>query len=132
MNLKTLFRQPHNRYDPTPDDLTVMSNGLVMECSERHEVRDELDYLWFEVEEREAGQVYRGVKVVKLIMLRYLPQEAKKDAGLVAKTKTALVGLYNSRARFDIVQVVAGMFDPPTGALHRMCWRDAVLRRGRV
>ncbi len=117
MNLKTLFRQRNSHYDPTPDDLTVTSNGLVMARTERNEVQDELDHLWFEVEEREAGQVYQGYKVVKLIMLRYLPQEAKKDAGLVAKTKTALVGLYNSRVRFDIVQVVAGMFDPPIGVM---------------
>ena len=76
---------------------------------------DDMDYLWFEVSEREAGATYTGYKVVKLLMLRYLPQEAKKDAGLVAKTKSALVGLYNAQARFDLVQVVAGMFDPPIG-----------------
>lgn len=119
MNLKTLFRQPNStmRYDPTPDDLTVLDGGLEMGRGPTGELRDELDHLWYEVEEREAGGVYRGHKVVKLLMLRYLPQEAKKDAGLVAKTKTALVGLYNSRARFDIVQVVAGMFDPPVGVM---------------
>src|SRR5574337_1573296 len=117
MNLKTLFRQPNIRYNPTPDDLTIRRSGLPMAKGPDGELRDELDHLWYEVEEREAGGVYSGCKVVKLLMLRYLPQEAKKDAGLVAKTKTALVGLYNSRVRFDIVQVVAGMFDPPIGVM---------------
>ena len=76
---------------------------------------DEMDHLWFEVVEHEAGREYAGCKIVKLLMLRYLPQEAKKDAGLVAKTKSALVGLYNAQARFDLVQVVAGMFEPSIG-----------------
>ena len=112
-----LLRQPNTRYHPTPDDLTVLKSELVMVKGPDGKVRDELDHLWYQVEEREAGEKYPGYKVVELLMLRYLPQDAKRDAGLVAKTKTALVGLYNSRVRFDIVQVVAGMFDPPIGVM---------------
>jgi hypothetical protein len=130
MTLTRLFKQSKTAYDPTPDDLTILSSGVqkisavrpaagTSEADDGRQTipRDELDYLWYQVEEREAGRRYTGYKVVKLIMLRYLPQDARHDAGLVAKTKTALVGLYNSRARFDIVQVVAGMFDPPIGVM---------------
>ncbi len=112
MNLKSRLTPNSNRFDPTPDDLTIVSNGLLLASDERGVLQDKLDHLWFEVTEREAGQTYAGWKVVKLVMLRFLPQDARKDAGLVAKTKAALVGLYNSRVRFDLVQVVAGMFEP--------------------
>jgi hypothetical protein len=75
-NLKRLNRSA------LPDDLTIEKNGLVMGQNGKGEVVDELDHLWFHVVEREAGRAYAGYKVVKLLMLRYLPQEAKKDAGL--------------------------------------------------
>lgn len=116
MPISTQPRQLKSPHRPSlPADLTIEKNGLVMGQNAQGKAVDELDHLWFQVVEREAGQVYAGIKVVKLLMLRYLPQEAKKDAGLVAKTKAALVGLYNTQARFDVVQVVAGMFDPPIG-----------------
>ncbi|MGD9099481.1 MAG: serine-rich protein, partial [Anaerolineae bacterium] len=94
------------------DDLIVLDNGLEMV-----EGQDELDYLWFEIVEREAGREYHHFKVVRLAMLRYLPQEARHDAGLVAKQQAALVGLYNSQARFDLVHLVAGVFDPAIGII---------------
>ncbi len=115
MSILTQPRPLHSLRPALPDDLTIAKNGLVMARDAQGQAVDELDHLWFQVVEREAGQAYAGVKVVKLLMLRYLPQETKKDAGLVAKTKAALVGLYNTQVRFDVVQVVAGMFDPPIG-----------------
>ena len=108
-------RRPPSNSSTLPNDLTIGHSGLAMIAGPDGKPTDEMDYLWFEVSEREAGETYTGYKVVKLLMLRYLPQEAKKDAGLVAKTRSALVGLYNAQARFDLVQVVAGMFDPPIG-----------------
>ncbi len=93
----------------------IEDSGLEMVAGPQGVPTEDMSYLWFKVSEREAGRAYTGYKVVRLLMLRYLPQEAKQDAGLVAKTKSALVGLYNARARFDLVQVVAGMFDPPIG-----------------
>ena len=50
-----LLRQPNTRYSPTPDDLTVLKSELVMVKGPDGKVRDELDHLWYQVEEREAG-----------------------------------------------------------------------------
>ncbi len=103
-----------DRFQPAavPNDLDVLRTEMVFEDG-----KDALDHLCFEVVEREAGRAYHQHKVVKLAMLRYLPQEARSDAGLVARQRAALVGLYNSQARFDLVQVVAGIFDPPLGVV---------------
>ena len=43
------------------DDLVVLDNGLEMV----HQ-KDELDHLWFELVEREAGEEYHLFKVVRL------------------------------------------------------------------
>ncbi len=106
------FRGPERPASSTPYDLRVLGNDVIF-C----DGQDHLDHFWFKLVEREDGEVYPSVKVVKLAMLRFLPQEARHDAGLVAKQRAALVGLYNSRARFDLVHLVAGIFDPPIGVV---------------
>jgi len=84
--------------------------------------RDEVSYLWYNLREREDGRVHSGYRVVRLIELRFLPQEARNDAGLVSKTRAAVTGLYDVKARFDLVQVVAGIFAPPLASCSATAW----------
>ncbi len=101
------------RAPPDPlDDLDILETGL-----QTVEGRDEVAYLWYRLRERERGQTHEGYRVVRLVELRFLPQETRHDAGLVAKTRSAVIGLYDSKARFDLVQAMAGIFDPPLGIL---------------
>jgi len=96
-----------------PSDLEVLDNGMEFAGD-----RDELEYLWFHLLEREDGREYEVWRVVALRMLRYLPQEARQEPGLVERMRTVLVGLYNQRvARYDLAEVKAGVFDPPLGVL---------------
>ncbi|HEC36007.1 MAG TPA: hypothetical protein ENI39_05675, partial [Anaerolineae bacterium] len=91
------------------DDLTVLDNGMVFADGE-----DRLEYLWFHLVEREDGQEYDLWRVVTLRTLRYLPQEARQEPGLVERMRTVLTGLYNQRiARYDLAELKAGIFDPP-------------------
>lgn len=95
------------------DDLTVLDNGMVFADGE-----DRLEYLWFHLVEREDGQEYDLWRVVTLRTLRYLPQEARQEPGLVERMRTVLTGLYNQRiARYDLAELKAGIFDPPLGVL---------------
>jgi hypothetical protein len=46
-------------------------------------------------------------------VLKYLPQEARRDPAFLDKMRTVLTGLYNQkRAKFDVVQLLAGMWQP--------------------
>jgi len=95
------------------DDLVVLDNGVVF-----NEGQDRLEYLWFHLEEREDGRRYDLWRVVTLRVLRYLPQEARQEPGLVERMRTVLTGLYNQRiARYDLAELKAGIFDPPLGVL---------------
>ena len=108
--LRTLTRP---RYDPIPNDLMVLDNQAVFIGEQ-----DRLDYFWFDLVEKEAGREYHLHRVVKLAMLRYLPQEVRGEAGLLATMRTALTGLYNQRiADYDPCMIVAGIFDPPLGVI---------------
>jgi len=99
--------------EATPDDLVVLDNGLAFADGE-----DRLEYLWFHLLEREDGREYNIWRVVVLRTLRYLPQEARQEAGLVERMRTALTGLYNQRrAEYDLAELKAGIFDPPLGLL---------------
>jgi hypothetical protein len=92
------------------DDLVIVENGLQARSD-----RDEVSFFWYNLREWEDGRRYDRYRVVRLVELRFLPQEARNDAGLVAKTRSAVTGLYQSSARFDLLQVVAGIFSPPLG-----------------
>ena len=93
-----------------PNDLSIENAGV-----EFVEGKDELDYLWFRVVEMEGGQSYPGYRVVRLVQLRYIPLEARADAGLLQKMRTALRGMY--AAGVNLVYLAAGIFngDSPVG-----------------
>ena len=86
------------------DDLMVLDSGA--EFDGQH-----LDYLWFHLEEREAGRTYRTYKAIKLRMLTYMPIEARDDPNILGKMVTVLRGLYN--AQVDFVHLHAGIFQEP-------------------
>src|SRR3972149_10690559 len=73
-----------------PDDLTVADNGLVFAGD-----RQELDYLWFDVIEREGGQVYHEFRAVRLLHLVAIPFNVRSEQGALAQMRTVLRGLYN-------------------------------------
>ncbi len=67
---------------------------------------------------RENGQEYKLWRVVKLGLLRYMPQEHRQLTGLTEKMRAALVGLYGARrASYDLLEIKAGIFNPPLGVL---------------
>lgn len=89
-----------------PDDLRVGEIDLRFstEC-------EQMEYLCFHVQEREGGQVYEGYRVVRLLQLKYISLEARRDAGLLQKMRTILRGLYGSSV--DLVYLAAGIFEKP-------------------
>ena len=88
-----------------PDDLEVSANGLVYVPGKAR-----LDYLWFEVIEREGGKTYHEYRAMRLMHLASIPLNARSDQGALAKMRTVLRGLYN--AKVDIVYLVAGIYHP--------------------
>ncbi len=92
-----------------PKDLVVEDAGASFVAD-----RDELDYLWYKITELEDGQRYAGYRVVRLQQLKYIPLEARSDAGLVQKMRTVLRGA--SGASVNLVYLTAGIYeDPPLG-----------------
>ena len=93
-----------------PRDLEVDQAGVEFVAG-----RDQMDYLWFRVTEHEGGQAYPGYRVVRLLQLRYIPLEARGDAGLLQKMRTALRGMYS--AGVNLVYLAAGIFsgESPAG-----------------
>ncbi len=63
-----------------PDDLRVGEIDLSFTPN-----REQMEYLCFHVQEREGGQVYDGYRVVRLLQLKYISLEARRDAGLLQK-----------------------------------------------
>lgn len=99
--------------DLAPNDLEILDNGIQFA-----EDQDRMEYLWFHVREREDGREYDLWRVVRLGLLRYLPQEHRQEPGLPEKMRAALVGLYGARrADYDLVEIKAGIFNPPLGIL---------------
>jgi hypothetical protein len=88
-----------------PNDLEVSGTELLFND------RNELDYLLFQVIEREGGKEYIGYRAVRLLQLRYISLEARRDAGLLQKMRTVLRGLYG--AQVDLVYLAAGVFNNP-------------------
>jgi hypothetical protein len=86
------------------DDLHVIGSGAVFEG-------EHLDYLWFKLEEHEAGRTYHTFKVIQLRALTHIPVEARDDPNILGKMVTVLRGLYN--ARVDFIHLHAGIFDEP-------------------
>jgi hypothetical protein len=95
----------------TKDSLSI-PNDLEVEGTELHfNDRNELDYLVFRVTEREGAREYQGYRAVRLLQLRYISLEARRDAGLLQKMRTVLRGLYG--AQVDLVYLAAGVFKNP-------------------
>ena len=87
-------------------------NDLEVEGTELHfNKQNELDYLIFHVTEREGKREYQGYRAVRLLQLRYISLEARRDAGLLQKMRTVLRGLYG--AQVDLVYLTAGIFKNP-------------------
>ena len=87
-----------------PDDLEVERSGVCFVDG-----RDELDYLWYRLREREGGREYAGYRVVRLLQLSFLPLELRADPGLLQKMRTVLRGLYGSQVSF--LYLAAGIFN---------------------
>ena len=87
-----------------PDDLSVHASNVVF-------AGDRLDYLWFHVTEREAGKEWDGYRVVRLLHVKFIPVEARSDAGLLQKMRSVLRGV--NGANVNLVYVAAGIFDEP-------------------
>ena len=95
----------------TKDTLSI-PNDLEVEGTELHfNEQNELDYLLFHVNEREGKREYQGYRAVRLLQLRYISQEARRDAGLLQKMRTVLRGLYG--AQVNLVYLSAGIFKNP-------------------
>jgi len=93
-------------------DLQLLDKGLVFAKD-----KDALDHFWFRVRETDGTtrEVYR---VVKLMRLDFIPQEHRQEPGVLERMRAILVGLYNQRvANYDLVEVKAGIFDPPIGVI---------------
>jgi hypothetical protein len=95
----------------TKNSLSI-PNDLEVEGTELHfNEQNELDYLIFHVTEREGKREYQGYRAVRLLQLRYISLEARRDAGLLQKMRTVLRGLYG--AQVDLVYLTAGIFKNP-------------------
>lgn len=88
-----------------PNDLEVEGTELLFGQT------GELETLVFRVTEREGGREYRGYRAVRLLQLRYISLEARRDAGLLQKMRTVLRGLYG--AQVNLVYMAAGIFREP-------------------
>ncbi|MEI8132768.1 MAG: hypothetical protein WCG34_10060, partial [Leptolinea sp.] len=91
-----------------PDDLRIQQAGIQFD-PDRHE----LQYIWLNMVEQEAGQIYSGYRVIRLLQLKYIPMDVRRDAGLLQKMRTALRGVYG--AGVNLVYLAAGIFDPAIG-----------------
>jgi hypothetical protein len=120
------------------DDLVILDYGMehVYDGEQR---TDKIDYEWRHLLEWEDGQQYDQVQVAILRVLKYLPQEARQDPAFLDKMRTVLTGLYNQkRAKFDVVQLLAGIWQPRQigivqiyGVTARGETRDVALRHAR-
>lgn len=88
-----------------PNDLEVVGTQLLFTD------RNQLDALVFQVVERDGNRTYAGYRVVRLLQLRYISLEARRDAGLLQKMRTVLRGLYG--AQVDLIYLAAGVFQNP-------------------
>ena len=101
-----------------PNDLAVLDSGISF-----HPGKDELDYFWYRLALQEGEKQQILYRVVRLAQLRFIPMEARGDAGLLQKMRTVLRGLYGSQV--DLIYLVAGIFEPPVGILQ--CYGVAAL-----
>ena len=91
-----------------PDDLRIEEAGIKFD-----QVRHEMDAIWLKTIEREAGITYPGYRVIRLLQLKFIPMDVRRDAGLLQKMRTALRGMYGSGV--NLVYLAAGIYTPPVG-----------------
>lgn len=91
-----------------PGDLELLEDDLVY--TDHH-----LDHLYFHTREVEGGRELEVHKVVRLLVLDFLPREAREQMTLLQKMRKALKGLYE--AEVDFLALVCGIFEPHLGIL---------------
>ncbi len=101
-----------------PADLQVRGSGITFidstDAINPSAAEKKTDYLWFKLTETEGGRTYDGYRVVRLLLLKFLPLEASSDAGLLQKMRAVLRGM--AGAQVNMVYLAAGVFgDPPLG-----------------
>lgn len=100
----TLNHLPYVRVD----DLEVLDTGHTLNSS-----ATQVELLWYRTREWEAGALTEQYRVLAPLLLRYIPQESRKDTAYLDKMRTVLTGLYNQRRiEFDVVQILAGIWKP--------------------
>ncbi|NCP86782.1 MAG: hypothetical protein CO094_08900 [Anaerolineae bacterium CG_4_9_14_3_um_filter_57_17] len=91
-----------------PADLQVRGSGIAFVG------QTQTDYLWTEMTEVEHGRTFTGYRVVRLMMLKFLPLEASADSGLLQKMRSILRGL--AGAQVNLVYLAGGVFgESPLG-----------------
>lgn len=90
------------------DDLRIEEAGIKFD-----QVRHEMDAIWLKTIEREAGITYPGYRVIRLLQLKFIPMDVRRNAGLLQKMRTALRGMYGSGV--NLVYLAAGIYTPPVG-----------------
>lgn len=105
-----------------PNDLEVLNTELYFND------QGELEYILFQVTEHEGGKNYPGYRAVRLLQLRYISLEARRDAGLLQKMRTVLRGLYG--VQVNLVYLAAGVFENPRVGIVQ-CYGVSVFSRQR-
>lgn len=93
-----------------PDDLSVHANGAVYDPATH-----DLDYLWFDVAEHLDDGVRRYVKVIRLVMLTYLPSREREQSTVLLEMQKALKAV--NTARIDLVCLSVNILDPDIGVV---------------
>ncbi len=105
-----------------PDDIVLNHSG-----AQYDESGEFLEYLYFGVEEKDNGRSYKGYRVVRLLELKFIPLDARADAGLLQKMRTVLRSLYGAKVSF--LYLTAGIFtDPAVGMIQ--CYGVSVFAQG--
>ncbi len=91
-----------------PDDLRIENAGIKFDP-----IYHEMETIWLKTIEHESGQDYEGYRVIRLLQLKYIPMDVRRDAGLLQKMRTVLRGIYGSG--INLVYLAAGIFTPPVG-----------------
>ena len=105
-NIKIPWLRGKQKPALAPDDLKEIQRGVETTSDNAN-----LDYFWFEVEEKENGKTYKGFRVVRLLELRFIPLDARADSGLLQKMRSVLRSLYGSKVSF--LCLTGGLFTNP-------------------
>lgn len=107
----------HGRWS-LPDDL------VLHESDAEYTPDGQLEYLWFELSEKQDGIERRYFKVVRLAMLTYLPSQEREQSTLLIEMQKTLKAV--STARLDLVYVSANIREPEDIGLVQIYGAQAV------